>query len=122
VSAWAAGLAVPMLAVVAIPTGGFPTPTAGEAASLAWLAVVVTATAFVLWYSAVRALGVERAGLFSGVLPVAALLSAAALGDSQLTPGRVAGVLAVAAGIAAGLRVGRRRENATRASLRPWRA
>jgi drug/metabolite transporter (DMT)-like permease len=122
VSAWAAGLAVPMLAVVAIPTGGFPTPTAGEAASLAWLAVVVTATAFVLWYSAVRALGVERAGLFSGVLPVAALFSAAALGDSQLTPGRVAGVLAVAAGIAAGLRVGRRRENATRASLSPWRA
>jgi drug/metabolite transporter (DMT)-like permease len=108
VSAWATLLAVPVLAAIALPTGGMPTPTAGEAASLAWLAVVVTAAAFVLWYSAVRALGVERAGLFSGVLPVAALLCAAALGDSALTPGRVAGVLAVAAGIAAGLSVGRR--------------
>jgi drug/metabolite transporter (DMT)-like permease len=107
VSAWATILAVPMLAPIAIPTGGVPMPTATEAASLAWLAVVVTATAFVLWYSAVRALGVERAGLFSGVLPVAALSCAAALGDSALTPGRIAGVLAVAAGIAAGLTVGR---------------
>jgi len=42
------------------------------------------------------------------VLPVAALFCAAALGDSTLTPGRVTGVLAVAAGIAAGLSVGRR--------------
>jgi drug/metabolite transporter (DMT)-like permease len=109
VSAWATILAVPMLAALAIPTGGVPTPTVTEAASLAWLAVVVTATAFVLWYSAVRALGVERAGLFSGVLPVAALLCAAALGDSALTPGRIAGVLAVAAGIAVGLTVGRSR-------------
>ena len=113
-SAWATLLAVPMLALIAIPAGGIPTPTPSEAAGLAWLAVVVTATAFVLWYSAVRALGVERAGLFSGVLPVAALLCAAALGDSQLTPGRVAGVLAVAAGIAAGLSVGRARATGAR--------
>jgi drug/metabolite transporter (DMT)-like permease len=61
----------------------------------------------VLWYSAVQSLGVERAGLFAGVLPVSALLCAAGLGHSDLTPGRVAGVLAVAAGIAAGLSVGR---------------
>jgi drug/metabolite transporter (DMT)-like permease len=106
-AAWAAALAVPLLALLAIPTGGVPTPTASQAASLAWLAVVISA-AFVLWYSAIRALGVERTGLFAGVLPVAALFCAAALGDSQLTPGRVTGVLAVAAGIAAGLSVGRR--------------
>jgi drug/metabolite transporter (DMT)-like permease len=113
VSAWAAAFAVPQLAVAAIvidgPTHAFALPGVAEAASLAWLAVVVTALAFVLWYSAVQALGVERAGLFSGVLPVSALLCAAALGHSQLTPGRVAGVLAVAAGIAAGLTVSRDR-------------
>jgi drug/metabolite transporter (DMT)-like permease len=112
VSAWAVSLAVPMLAIGALIADGpeaFQIPTATEAASLAWLAAVVTALAFVLWYSAVRALGVERAGLFAGVLPVAALLCAAALGDSQLTAGRIAGVLAVAAGIAAGLGVSRRR-------------
>ncbi len=105
VSAWATILAIPLLAAAALATDGFAIPTPAQAASLTWLAVVVTATAFVLWYSAVGALGVETAGLFSGVLPVAALLCAAALGDSQLTAGRVAGVLAVAAGIAAGLRL-----------------
>jgi drug/metabolite transporter (DMT)-like permease len=113
VSAWAVGLAVPMLAIPALvahgPAQAFPMPTLGEVAGLVWLAAVVTALAFVLWYSAVRALGVERAGLFAGVLPVAALLCAAALGDSQLTAGRIAGVLAVAAGIAAGLGVSRSR-------------
>jgi drug/metabolite transporter (DMT)-like permease len=107
VSAWAAALAAPMLALLAIGTGGLPTPTTAEAASLAWLAIVISG-AFVLWYSAIRALGVERTGLFAGVLPVAALFCAAALGDSALTAGRVAGVLAVAAGIAAGLSLGRR--------------
>ena len=115
VSAWAAGLAVPMLALLAIPTGGVRTPTATEAACLAWLAVVISG-AFVLWYSAIRALGVERTGLFAGVLPVAALFCAAALGGSALTPGRVAGVLAVAAGIAAGLSVGRRASRAVAAT------
>jgi drug/metabolite transporter (DMT)-like permease len=110
VSTWAAGLAVPMLVALALVTDGpahaFAVPTAGEALRLGWLALVVTAIAFVLWYSAVRSLGVERAGLFSGALPVSALLCAAALGESALTPARLAGVLAVAAGIAAGLRVG----------------
>ena len=74
-----------------------------EAAALAYLAVVVTALAFVWWYTAVHRLGAERAGLFSGVLPVSALLAAAALGSSTLTLSRLAGVLAVALGITAGL-------------------
>jgi drug/metabolite transporter (DMT)-like permease len=64
---------------------------------------MVTAVAFVLWYSSVHALGVERTGLFSGVLPVSALLVAALLGRADLTLGRLAGALLVGAGIAAGL-------------------
>ena len=107
VSAYAAALATPMLAVDALLTTGFQTPTASQLASLAWLATVVTVLAFTLWYSAVNSLGVERAGLFSGVLPVAALVAAAALGDSPLTGARVAGVAAVAAGIAGGMRATR---------------
>ena len=116
VSAWAAALAVPLLAVVALaidgPSGALALPTAAQALDLAWLAVVVTALAFVLWYSAVDALGVERAGLFSGVLPVSALLCAAAVGHSDLTFGRSAGVVAVVAGVATGLTVGRKRQPA----------
>ncbi len=73
VSAWAAILAVPQLIVVGLILDGpgnlIRTPTLAEAAALAYLTVVVTAMAFVLWYSAVRTLGVERAGLLSGVLP-----------------------------------------------------
>jgi drug/metabolite transporter (DMT)-like permease len=107
VSAWAALLAVPMLLATGLvldgPGGLLRVPTAEEALGLAWLAVAVTAIAFVLWYSAVQALGVERTGLLTGVLPVSALVVAALLGSAELTPGRLAGAVLVGAGIAAGL-------------------
>jgi drug/metabolite transporter (DMT)-like permease len=107
VSAWAALLAVPMLLATGLVLDGpgslLRVPTAEEALGLAWLAVAVTAIAFVLWYSAVQALGVERTGLLTGVLPVSALVVAALLGSAELTPGRLAGAVLVGAGIAAGL-------------------
>ena len=106
-SAWAAILAVPMLLALGLaadgPAGLLRMPTVEEALGLAWLAVAVTAFAFVLWYSAVQALGVERTGLLTGVLPVSALVVAALLGTADLTAGRLAGALLVGAGIAAGL-------------------
>jgi drug/metabolite transporter (DMT)-like permease len=107
VSAWAATLAVPMLLATGLvldgPGGLLRVPTAEETLGLAWLAVAVTAIAFVLWYSSVQALGVERTGLLTGVLPVSALVVAALLGTADLTPGRLAGAVLVGAGIAAGL-------------------
>jgi drug/metabolite transporter (DMT)-like permease len=107
VSAWAALLAVPMLLALGLvldgPDGLLRTPTLDEALGLAWLAIGVTAIAFLLWYSAVRALGVERTGLLTGVLPVSALVVAALLGRADLTAGRLAGAVLVGAGIAAGL-------------------
>jgi drug/metabolite transporter (DMT)-like permease len=107
VSAWAAILAIPMLLAIGLVLDGpdnlLRMPTTGEALGLAWLAVAVTAVAFVLWYSAVRALGVELTGLLSGVLPVSALVVAAVLGRADLTAGRLAGATLVGAGIAAGL-------------------
>jgi hypothetical protein len=62
----------------------------------------------VSWYTAVRLLGVERAGLFSGVLPVSALACSAALGAADVTPERLAAVAVVAAGITLGVRKERR--------------
>jgi drug/metabolite transporter (DMT)-like permease len=107
VSAWAAILAVPMLFAIGLVADGpqnlLRTPTTSELLGLAWLAVAVTAVAFVLWYSAVRALGVELTGLLSGVLPVSALVVAALLGRADLTAGRLAGATLVGLGIAAGL-------------------
>ena len=112
VSAWAAILAVPMLLAAGLAIDGpadlVRMPTLDEALGLAWLTVMVTAVAFVLWYSSVRALGVERTGLFTGVLPVSALVVAAVLGRAELTPGRLAGALVVGGGIAVGLMAARR--------------
>lgn len=107
VSLWAALLAAPMLLLAGLvadgPAGLLAVPSATEALALAHMAIPVTAVAFLMWYGAVQRLGVARAGLLSGVLPVSALLCAAALGGSSLTAGRLLGVLAVAAGISAGL-------------------
>ena len=95
-------------------------PSAREALALGYMAVVVTAGGFVAWYGAIGRLGVERAGLFSGVLPVTALFTGALLGHADVTPQRVAGVAVVAAGITAGLRLSER-ARPTRAA-RPPRA
>jgi drug/metabolite transporter (DMT)-like permease len=105
VSAWACGLAVPLLLGVAVLTGEWrhwrlPTPT--EGAVLGYLGVVLTVGAFLLWYTGLRRLGVERAGLFAGLLPVATLVATAAL-DGRM-PGTLplAGTALVAVGLVSG--------------------
>jgi drug/metabolite transporter (DMT)-like permease len=110
VSAWIALLAVPMLVAIGLASdgaSGLPMPTARQALALAYMAVVVTAGGFVCWYGAIARLGVERAGLFSGVLPITALLTGALLGHADITLGRITGVLIVAAGITGGLLLAR---------------
>ncbi|MGL4744246.1 MAG: DMT family transporter [Dermatophilaceae bacterium] len=82
----------------------------------AYLAVLVTAVAFVLWYSAVRALGAARAGLLTGIAPVAAAVAGAALGAGWPRPAVWAGILVVGVGLAAGLLPGRRRPRDTEVS------
>jgi drug/metabolite transporter (DMT)-like permease len=110
VSTYACLFAVPMLVVWSLLAEGpaLPAPDAGEAAALAYLGVGVTVLGFVAWYSAVGLLGVERAGLFSGVLPVSALVFSAALGVAELTPGRLGAVAVVAIGVTLGVRGGAR--------------
>jgi drug/metabolite transporter (DMT)-like permease len=107
VSTYACLFAAPMLLVSGLLLDGaaaLPLPSAEEAAALGYLAAMVTAVGFVLWYSGVERLGVERAGLFAGILPVSALLSAAALGVSAITPLRLVGALVVGAGMTAGMK------------------
>ena len=82
-----------------------PLPDAEQAAALGYIAAGVTVLGFVSWYSAVGLLGVERAGLFSGVLPVSALLFSAVLGVAEVTPERLLAVAVVAAGVTLGVRV-----------------
>jgi drug/metabolite transporter (DMT)-like permease len=106
VSTYACLLAVPMLALWSLLAEGprVPIPDAGQAAALGYMALGVTVFGFLAWYSAVRLLGVERAGLFSGVLPVSALAFSAVLGVAEITPARLAAVAVVALGVTLGVR------------------
>jgi drug/metabolite transporter (DMT)-like permease len=106
VSTYACLFAVPMLALWSLLAEGptLPVPDAGQAAALAYLAVGVTVLGFVSWYTAVGLLGVDKAGLFSGVLPVSALVFSAALGVAELSPGRLGAVAVVALGVTLGVR------------------
>jgi drug/metabolite transporter (DMT)-like permease len=120
VSAYACLFAIPLLLVWSVVgEGPWPRlPTAPEFAAFVYLGVIVTAGGFLLWYYALGSLGVERAGLFSGVLPVAALACSAAIGAAEVTSGRLAAVTVVAAGVTLGMRAGRHvgRPAAARAS------
>lgn len=110
VSAYACMLAVPMLAIwwLIADGGALPAPTRSEAAAFVYLAFGVTAGGFLLWYTALRLLGVERAGLFSGVLPISALLCSALIGAAEITPARLLAAGVVAIGVTIGMRAARR--------------
>jgi uncharacterized glyoxalase superfamily protein PhnB/drug/metabolite transporter (DMT)-like permease len=99
-------IAALVLAVTAIAVDGrnaFEMPSWDEALSVAFLAVVVTAMAFVAWYASIGSLGVERTGLFAGLLPVSALLAGAAVGSESVGALPLLGTLVVGAGITLGL-------------------
>lgn len=70
----------------------------------AYLAVAVTALAFVLWYTCVTRLGSARAGLLTGIAPLSAAVTGVALGGPVPSVAVWLGVLGVAAGLALGLR------------------
>lgn len=126
VSAYACVLAVPQLAVLGLvrqQVSGSPflaVPDGAELAALAYLAVVVTAVAFLLWYSGLAAIGPARAGLFAGLLPVAALVASVVLGFEEPTARSVVGTLVVGAGLVLGLAPARARRPL--AHRLPWRA
>lgn len=104
VSAWSTALAVPLLLAVLPFSGEHPRlPSPGETAALAFLGLVLTVVAFVCWYTGVAHLGVERAGVFVGLVPVFALATLAVTDRVAPDPRQLAGVLAVAAGLAVGL-------------------
>ncbi|MET8157483.1 DMT family transporter [Sphaerisporangium sp. NPDC005289] len=115
VSAYATIAAVPLLLVAGVVVDGraaLRVPTAGEATALVYLAVVVTAFAFFCWYDALPRLGAERAGLFSGFLPVGAIVGTVVLGTGRPNGAEIAGAALVVAGLVFGLRPRRRRPEA----------
>jgi drug/metabolite transporter (DMT)-like permease len=74
--------------------------------AIIFLAVAVTAVAFVLWYSSVGRLGASRAGLLTGVAPAAAAMCGVLLGGPAPRLLVWAGIAVVGGGLALGLRGG----------------
>jgi drug/metabolite transporter (DMT)-like permease len=72
--------------------------------AVGYLAIAVTAAAFVMWYSSVRSLGASRAGLLTGVAPVAAAATGVLLGAPAPRPLVWAGIAVVAVGLTLGFR------------------
>ena len=93
--------------------GGAGRTVGGDAAepagwpAVGYLALAVTAAAFVLWYSSVRRLGASRAGLLTGIAPVAAAATGILFGGAAPSPLGSAGIAVVAAGLAFGFREGK---------------
>jgi drug/metabolite transporter (DMT)-like permease len=77
--------------------------SAEDWAAIGYLGVLVTAVAFVLWYSSVASLGAGRVGLLTGVAPISAALTGILLGGRAPGPLVWAGMVVVAGGLAAGL-------------------
>jgi drug/metabolite transporter (DMT)-like permease len=109
VTIYACGLAGVLLlaaAVVARLAGGPPIlrpPTATQLAALAYLAVAVTAVVFIAWFAAMKRLGVDRTGLFNGLIPVASLAAVALVGAGTITQLQFLAALTVLVGVIVGL-------------------
>ena len=105
-SASVCALAFPILVVGGFVVDGgawLRTPSTGEAVVLVYLATVVTAGAFLAWYAGLATLGVERAGILVGLMPIATVSTAAVVDRHLPGAAQLAGVLVVAAGLAIGL-------------------
>jgi drug/metabolite transporter (DMT)-like permease len=109
VTIYACGLAGILLlasAAVVHGAGGPPIlrgPTAPQLAALAYLTIAITALVFIAWFGAMERLGVDRTGLFNGLIPVTSLAAVTLTGTGTITPPRLLGALAVLAGVLLGL-------------------
>jgi len=100
---WLAALMLGGLALVVDGTGALPPMHEGAIAALVYLALIQTALAFSLWYSSVGILGPAVAGLFAGIMPIAAAVTGVVPGLTTITPAVIGGSVLVGVGIALGL-------------------
>lgn len=100
---WMAALALTVLGIGSDGPSAVGSITAGQWVAIGYLAVLVTAVAFLLWYFAVDSLGSGRAALLTGVAPVAAAASGAALGAGLPAAPVWLGIGVVIGGLALGL-------------------
>ncbi|MEU9083918.1 DMT family transporter [Streptomyces sp. NPDC048357] len=104
---WLGALMLAGLTVVFERPADLGTLGPAQWAAAGYLAVMVTAVAFLLWYRTVAAVGAGRAGLLTGVAPVAAAGAGVLAGSGVPGPAVWLGLLVVVVGLAVGLRPGR---------------
>ncbi|GAA3783894.1 DMT family transporter [Streptomyces chiangmaiensis] len=103
VSTYACLTAVPLCLIGVVVTGQYAVPDAGQLLALLWLGVVVTACAYVLWFTSVGSIGPERAGLFTSLVPISAVGVTALIGTGEPTWGHATGAIVVLLGLLVGL-------------------
>ncbi len=99
-------LAAAVFAVLGVTTEGWRALTrlhVADALAIGYLAVAVTAVAFLLWYTCVRRIGAGRAGLLTGIAPVAAATISVPVTGAVPAPAVWAGIAVVVCGLALGL-------------------
>lgn len=101
---WLGALMLAGLTVVFEGTAGLSSLGRTQWAAVGYLAVMVTAVAFLLWYRTVAAVGAGRAGLLTGIAPLAAAGAGVLTGSGVPGPAVWLGLLVVIAGLGAGLR------------------
>lgn len=92
-----------LTAAVELPGGELRWPDGRELGALCYLAVAVTAAAFIFYYLGLRTLGPEATSLFAGLIPVAAAFTAPIVGSGTLGAAQVTGSILVGTGLSAGL-------------------
>ena len=102
-SVWIGAVMLTVLGLVTEGPAAAARLTPSDFAAVAYLAVLVTVVAFVLWYSGVAALGPARAGVLTGIAPVSAALTGMVTGSRAPSLAMWAGIAVVMAGLATGL-------------------
>lgn len=102
-SCWLAAIGLAVLGAVVEGPDAVARLSGTHLLAVVHLALVLTALAFVLWYSAVGRLGAAHAGLFTGVAPVAAAAVGVLVGAGAPGPLVWIGIAVVVAGVALGL-------------------
>lgn len=74
--------------------------SAGTWASLVYSAAFAICVAYVIWYAAVREIGSARTAVYSNLLPIVAMLTAAIWLGEPLSPSKIAGAACVLGGVA----------------------
>ncbi|AKJ15428.1 membrane protein [Streptomyces incarnatus] len=101
---WQAAVLLALLGTVTEGPSAVRELSASQWAAVGYLALMVTAVAFVLWYSTVRAVGAGRAGLLTGIAPLAAAVVGAVSGSGAPGPSVWLGITVLILGLVAGLR------------------